>query len=158
MSPTRLLAALFLSLILAASAFAQSTNEFGRASAGELDFVTKHPNRLSGSFDLGFGSGKIFGTTLGGTLLKDRMWFFASVEKSDPVFAAARLNTTAKMSTNLDERQNLTVNGSKLSMPLPSSFLSLHYTGVVSSNMFFSVTASRSDVSTTGPQSILVWH
>lgn len=154
MSPTRLLATLFLPLILAAPAFAQSsaTNEFGRTSAGELDFVTKHPQRLSGSFDLGFGSGKIFGTTLGGTLVKDRMWFFASVEKSDPVFAAA------KMSTNLDERQNLTVNSSKLSMPLPSSFLSLHYTGIVSSNMFFTVTASRSSVSTAGPQSTLVWH
>lgn len=155
MSPKRAAALFFLSIVLAASGFAQSaatTSEFGRSSAGELDLITKHPQRLSGSFDLGFGSGRFLGAALGGTLVKDRVWFFASAERTDPGFALGKVNA------NLGERQNFTASSSKFSMPVPSSFLSMHYTGIVSNNMFFTVTASRSAVSSEGSQPILVLH
>jgi len=97
--------------------------------------------------------GKGFDATLGGTLVKDRVWFFASGERSEPLFASQYGD--AKMIAQLGDRQSLATSfaasrqaglttGTTLAAPIPSSFLSLHYTGIVSSNMF--VTASFSEL------------
>jgi hypothetical protein len=132
-------AAFFLSQMLAASIFAQS--EFGRVSGGDIDLITKHSQPLSGSLGFTAGFGKGLNATLGGTLVKDRVWFFATGERNEPLFRA----TDAKMNAQLGDRQNLATSfASQKSAPIPSSFLSLHYTGIVSSNMF--VTASFSEL------------
>ncbi len=182
----RAVAALFLSQIIAAAAFAQTAvptaavpaSEFGRVSGGEIEAITKHTDRLSGSFGIGLskslpfasGSGRRYNATLGGTILQDRLWFFGTAEQSDPIFSSRypalaqnaipetpSRSTNAKMTAQLGERQSLaasfasardlgftTVNPGIAS---PSSFLSLHYTGIVSDHMFFTGTVTRSSTS-----------
>ena len=138
-----------LSLLFATAVFAQ---EFGRTSGGDIDLITKHPQQLSGSLGFSAGSGRGFDGTLGGTLVKDRVWFFATAEKNQqPLFASQNINTqniNTKLTANLGDRQTLATSfaASQPSAPvaLPSSFLSLHYTGIVSSNMF--VTGSFSEL------------
>ncbi len=183
----RVLAALFLSQAIAAVAFAQSAvtpasapdaavaapDEFGRVSGGELNVITKHSDRFSGSFGIGMsrsqmpfatgtsGSLNRYNATLGGTIVPDRAWFFASAEKSNslfsPPFASAlpqsmradtrRIDTN--MSAQIGDRQSLAASFASGQYPgvttatLPTSFMSLHYTGVVSPNSFFSATFSR---------------
>lgn len=131
----RVLALLYLSLLFATTVFAQ---EFGRTSGGDIDLITKHSQPLSGSLGFTAGFGKGLDAALGGTLVKDRVWFFATAER----------NSNAKMTASLDDRKALATSfaASRQSTPvaLPSSFLSLHYTGIVSSNMF--VTASFSEL------------
>jgi len=61
-------------------AFAQSSEEFGRSSGGQLDLTFKAPSRFSGSFGLTTAR-STFGT-FGGTLMKDRAWFFATGERT----------------------------------------------------------------------------
>jgi hypothetical protein len=135
----RALFALFLSLFLATAVFAQ---EFGRTSGGDIDLITKHSQPLSGSLGFTAGAGRGFDATLGGTLVKDRVWFFATGEKSQQLFASQNsVVSGARMNANIGDRQTLATSfaASQQSTPvaLPSSFLSLHYTGIVSSNMFF---------------------
>jgi len=158
MEPKRAVAAFFLSQMLAAAVFAQSaatSSEFGRVSGGDIDLITKHSQQLSGSLAAmaSLWQGKGFDATLGGTLVKDRVWFFASAERSEPLFASQYGD--AKMIAQLGDRQSLATSfaasrqaglttGTTLAAPIPSSFLSLHYTGIVSSNMF--VTASFSEL------------
>ena len=69
--------------LLALPALAQSaSSEFGRTSDDPLRMITKSTGRLSGSLSLSSSSGARRGTgydaTLGGTVLPDRLWFFAS--------------------------------------------------------------------------------
>lgn len=111
-----------LSQLLAVAIFAQ---EYGRASGGDIDLITRHPQPFSGSLGLTAGAGKGFDLSLGGTLVKDRVWFFATGERNPR-------STGAKLNAQLGPRQNVTASYGAL----PSSFLSLHYTGIVSSNMF----------------------
>jgi len=191
MNLKRILSAFFLAPLLAATAFAQSaapatapadssspTSEFGRVSGGDIDMITKHSQPFSGSIgmttspsQLSLGSGgnsKGFDATLGGTLVKDRVWFFGSTERRDSLFASqvaapfaegatARVTsraTDSKLTAQLGDRQNLAASFAASRQPalttapaltgtLPSSFLSLHYTGIVSSNMFISASFSE---------------
>ena len=134
-----------LSLLFATAVFAQ---EFGRTSGGDIDLITKHPRQLSGSLGFSAGSATGFDGTLGGTLVKDRVWFFATAEKNQqPLFASPSQNSNAKLTANLGDRQTLATSfaASRQSTPvaLPSSFLSLHYTGIVSSNMFITGSFSQ---------------
>lgn len=122
--------ALFLSQLFAVAVFAQ---EFGRATGGNIDLITKHTQPFSGSLALSAGTGRGFDLGLGGTLVKDRVWFFATAERK-----------SARMFTQLGDNQSVTASA----VALPSSFLSLHYTGIVSNNMF--VTASFSEFRRTG--------
>jgi hypothetical protein len=172
MEPKRAVAAFFLAQMLAAAAFAQTaatSSEFGRVSGGDIDLITKHSQPLSGSLGITAGSGKGYDATLGGTLVKDRVWFFGSAQRSEPMFAsqfraplpagAMSRSTDAKMIGQLGDRQSLAasfaasrqpfVTGGTLTAPIPSSFLSLHYTGIVSSNMF--VSASFSEMRRSNP-------
>ena len=127
-----------LSQLFAAAIFAQ---EYGRASGGDIDLMTKHPRALSGSLGFTAGAGKGFDLSLGGTLVKDRVWFFATGERNQkPLFATAPQQFTgAKFNAQLGDRQNVVASYGTL----PSSFLSLHYTGIVSSNMFVSASFSE---------------
>ena len=133
--------ALFFSQLFAVAVFAQ---EYGRASGGDIDLITRHSQPLSGSLGFTAGAGKGFDLSLGGTLVKDRVWFFATGERNQrqPLFgpASQRQFTDAKLSAQLGDKQNLAASYGTL----PSSFLSLHYTGIVSSNMY--VTGSFSEL------------
>src|SRR4051794_5597944 len=70
---------------------AASAQEFDRASGGELRMVAKQPSTLSGSLGFRLGSGKGFEGSVGGTLIADRMWFFASAMRADERRFAASL-------------------------------------------------------------------
>ncbi len=167
MNPKRAVAAFFLTQLLAAAGFAQ---EYGRVSDGPIELMTKHARPFSGSISLttSLGSGDGYGGTVGGTLVPDRIWFFASAEKSQPLFAsqygvARTVSPTidAQMIGQIGNRQNLAASfaaarpsgvtiGSSLAMSAPSSFLSLHYTGIVSDHMF--VSGSFSELQRSSPR------
>ena len=158
MAIPRTLAALLLTLAFAAAAFAQesvATSEFGRSSGGELAIGVKQPSRLSGSIGIAFPllsteGGRRNGATLGGTLVKDRLWFFATAEKMDvPHFSNTALNAQLGDRQSFDAalragRDFVVPQSSTPAFAVPSSFLSLRYTGIVSSNSFFSASFSRS--------------
>lgn len=150
-------------MILSPAVLAQAaSNEFGHTSAGEIDLLTKRPSRLSGSLGLSlFGSGGHgYNGTLGGTIVKDRVWFFASAEKAQPQFSPSYATPAraidTKLNAQLGDRQALaatfaSTNAPATAAPLPSSFLSLHYTGVLTDSMFFTATFSRNTTSLPQP-------
>lgn len=141
-----------LALILSSlSASAQS--EFHRATGGEIDALTKSPRPLSGTLSLRAGDGRGYGATLGGSLVRDRVWFFASMEQSR-ISVASRYGfadadagiAAATMVAQLGDRQSLqaTARDSRDSvLAIPTSFLSLRYTGIISDSMFVNVSVSR---------------
>lgn len=167
-------AVFFFSMLFAGLAIAQSdgtSSEFGRGSGGEISLITKSAGRLSGSFGISsrsglpFGSGKSgYDATLGGTIVEDRIWFFASAQRSDSVFGTAVPQDSrskeavsraidAKLAMQLGSRQNLAATFASQrgvapafanAASTPSSFLSLRYTGIVSDQMFFTTSYSRS--------------
>lgn len=157
MDPKRAVAVLFLSLIVAAAASAQERAEYGRVSDGPIELMIKHARPFSGSLSLSTNKG--FGAALGGTLVADRVWFFASAEKvvSNAINAYAINGNAidANAMSQIGSRQNLAASfganrppselpaGSLFTAGVPSTFLSLHYTGIVTDNMF--VTASVSN-------------
>jgi len=77
------------------------------------------------------------------------VWFFGTVSQSVSRW------TDAKMTGQIGDRQNLeasfadsrqpelTTTGSMFTSPIPSSFLSLRYTGIVTDNMFFTASVSQ---------------
>lgn len=163
----RLLIAFAAFLVIAAPAFAQDV--FDRGTGGEITATTKAPAKTSGSLGLEVfaGGGSGYNATLGGTLLEDRIWFFGSLYRSErqhsfasaipemPAVASAQ-SIDAKLGAQLGSRQTLdavfssghyeAVAPAPAAEPfaIPSSFLTLRYTGVVSSNMFFTATLSQS--------------
>ncbi|SRR6266851_3422485 len=122
----RPLLALLLMLMCGVS-FAQS-DEFGRASAGLIELSAKSPSRISGSF--GFTTGRGYGATLGGTIVNDRLWFFGTGQRNQT--RVPQINTNR-------------------SVTIPSSFLSLHSTGIVSGNNFFTAKVSTQPISPNRP-------
>jgi hypothetical protein len=178
------LAFLLVLSLIAFTASAQQAAEYGRAAGGELTLTPKGAAPLSGSLELSLSSGNrafggsspAYGATAGGTLLQDRLWFFASAARqrtSPTMFAQTELPMTAPMnatSRSIGARVNgqlgasqsfsaffesarrpelSTVGTSSFASSVPSTFLSLHYTGIVSSNMFF--TGSMTSNSRTVP-------
>lgn len=190
MAPRRVVAALFLSQLLVGASFAQSAvppagtpdasvaspAEFGRAYGGDLDLLTKHGQSFSGSFgmstsrsSLPFASGTTKGldATLGGTVMRDRLWVFASAHQTQGLLGSPFATTLpqgttgvgtsrgidTKVTAQLGDRQSLAAfaatrgtdatSAAAIAVPNSSSFLSLHYTGIVSSNMFFTGSFSR---------------
>ena len=148
MAIPRTLAVLLLTLTFAAAAFAQedlATSEFGRSSGGELAIGVKQPTRLSGSIGIAFPLRRN-AATLGGTLVKDRLWFFASAEKASGLSTNmnAQLGDRQSFDAALRAGRDLVVpQASTPALTIPSSWLSLRYTGIVSSNSFFSASFSR---------------
>lgn len=158
MIPNRLIVALFLAQLIAVAALAQSagTSEFGRAGGDEVALLFKQPGTLSGSF--GFSTSKsdfaskAFAGSVGGALVADRLWFFAAGQRDEnrqfvstvPQLPATTATADGKLIAQFGSRQTLTAAVSAgrdvvgtTPVSLPSSFLSLHYTGVISSNSFF---------------------
>ena len=112
----------FALFFIAAVALAQSA-EYGQASAGTLDMTTKQARQFSGS--LSFTSGLGLGGSFGGTVVKDRVWFFGTAQQA---------HSTLRTSTP----------AANFNMSLPKDFLSLHTTNVLSPNSFVTIDASQS--------------
>jgi hypothetical protein len=140
-------------LLVAATASAQ---EYGRTSGGELQMFTKQPSKLAATLGFNFGSGKGFEGSVGGTLIEDRMWFFASAIRDEKRSVAAALPQTAevkavdaKLITQLGASQMISgsYSSSTVTSPLlltaPESFLNLRYTGIISPNAFFTASVSK---------------
>jgi hypothetical protein len=174
MASRRAVTVLILMQLIAFSVSAQQAGEFGRASGEELVMTAKGSAPISGSLSLSIGSDVFgrssspgYGVTAGGTLMQDRLWFFASAsqqEVSTSRFANLELPESATTSA-IGARVNGQVAGnqdfsaffesarrpelsttipSSFGTVTPSSFLSLRYTGVISSNAFFSTSFTRS--------------
>ena len=132
--------------------------EFGRTTGGELSVLVKRPSQLSGSFGFSFGSSQGMGHSnalngsIGGTLVPDRFWFFASVRRDErplttmyvpaPVVdgkANAQLGSASTLSASfLSNRTVLT--------DQRSDAKTFHFSSVVSPNSFFTVSASQRTV------------
>ena len=124
--------ALLLMLLTTSIAFAQTSAEFGRSS-GEIDLKFKTPSRFSGS--LGLTTGRSTFGTFGGTLVKDRVWFFAAGERTR---TTQRFDGNALASIGDHNSAAMTIHAPDPVRP----FLSLHYTGIVSSNSLFTAKVS----------------
>ena len=128
----RIVTALFFAQLVAVAALAQSagTAEFGRAGGDEIALPVKQPGGLSGSFGLNTSNvSRGFTATAGGALMADRLWFFAAANRDEfrqPVLGA----TDAKLIVLPNARQSVTASSA-------GSALSLHFTGIVSSNSVF---------------------
>jgi hypothetical protein len=134
-----------------------AAEEFGRVSGGEMKLVPKGNSSFSGSLGVSMSnqSGRGYEGTLGGTLVDDRVWFFAAGQHQerriftgfeDLGFPQQTVSNTfdTKLVANIGDRQNLAASFNMGTQPLiPSNFLSLRYTGVISSNMFVNVSVSR---------------
>ncbi|HYC92322.1 MAG TPA: hypothetical protein VEO54_24145 [Thermoanaerobaculia bacterium] len=157
MSRTRTILPLLLAQWLALGAVAQSA-EFGRASGGTIDAITKAPRRFSGSLTLthsnGAARGQGYEGTLGGELLDDRAWFFASAAIAPQMqFSTPNLaNLDARATAQPVDWTSATASFSRLRQPVPgttsSSFLSLRSTSVLSDRMTLGFSFSRSNVET----------
>ncbi|HVS30450.1 MAG TPA: hypothetical protein VMS98_03250 [Thermoanaerobaculia bacterium] len=163
MSSRHTIAALLFAPLIAGAAMAQDAgSEFNRVSGGQIEVLTKGTRQLSGS--LGIGTHGRYEATFGGTLLKDRLWFFGAAQHYEALqfssqlpemaMPAATTAFNAKLNAQLGDRHSLaasfgTGRSSMTTMPamvvepFPSSILSLHYTGIVSSNMFFTGSIMR---------------
>jgi hypothetical protein len=131
--------------------------------SGSLELSLSNGNDVFGR-----GTSTAYGLTAGATLLQDRLWFFgAASRQQSPIarFAGLALpeNATAEavgarangqLAGGHDfsaffanaRRPELAMTGrSPFTGITPSSFLSLRYTGIVSSNMFFNASISRSE-------------
>ena len=160
-------------LFVAGSAVAQ---EFGRAGGGELQMQAKQPGGFSGSFGFSIGKGdfgsKQIGGALGGALVADRLWFFATAQRDErrqfvselPQLPQPTAMADGKLLAQLSDRQLLAAaagtgreqTATAPVLTLPSSFLSMHYTGMLSSSSYF--TASVTTRRTTAEPAFTVFH
>jgi hypothetical protein len=160
MSRTRTLLALLAMQLLALSALAQSSDEFGRASGGSISAITKTPSAFSGSLSLthSIGRGQGYDGSVGGKLLDDRLWFFAAaavlpnIQFSTPGIASIDAKATAKPV----DWTTVTAAFSRLQQPvfatsvtpvdgsLSTSFLSLRSTSMLSDRTMLNISVSRS--------------
>lgn len=164
---TALLAVLLTSAALAQESIVER-DELWRASSGEIDMRGRQAGRLSGSLAIGASGGadRFYEATLGATVVPDRLWFFGSAQRSvstvapwlapqplqgsartidalDGKFAAAigdRNSLSASLSASRDDGIAATIP----TATVPATFLSMHYTGIVSSNAFFTASVTRS--------------
>lgn len=161
----------FAILFVAMIATVASAQEFGRVSGGEIELHSKGPKTFSGTLGFSMGDGaRGYEASLGGTILEDRLWFFAAGYQQN-----TRLNSSfsglqlpdravtgaidAKLMGQIGDKHNFSASFNAGKQPfattadplaitgvVPSSFLSLRYTGIVSSNMFFNASFSRHTV------------
>ena len=158
-----LISALIACFALGGIALAQTApagSEYDRASGGDIDAIAKQTDKLSGSLGMSMSRSAIpllsstnlrnYEASLGGTILKDRLWFFGTAQSNNTFnFNPAQMQM-GKMTLNLPA-QSITASafhGTTLNnaATLPSSFLTMHYTGVISPNAFFTATISQSRV------------
>ncbi|HJQ40520.1 MAG TPA: hypothetical protein VKB93_25520 [Thermoanaerobaculia bacterium] len=144
---TRALLVSLVLLLVALGAFAQSDNEFGRASSGAIDAITKGPSQFSGSLSLSTGGGH--GASFGGEAIKDRLWVFAAAAVLPQIHFSESNAVDAKATAQPVDWANVTASfrqmrsGSNDAL-LPSSFLSLRSTAMLSDRMMMSISYSRS--------------
>jgi hypothetical protein len=151
---TRILLAALVTLMLAFGAAAQSdsTSEFGRASGGSIDAITKAPRQLSGSLSLSRSSlGSGYQGSLGGEVLDDRLWFFAAASVLPAIqFATPEITAIdAKATAQPVDWAAVTASFTQLQRPVsistvPSSFLSLRSTTMLSDRSMLNVSVSVS--------------
>jgi hypothetical protein len=155
----RLGLALLVTQIFAAALMAQT--QYGTVSGGEVELLTKGPRKVSGSLGVTRSSQNLNGyeATLGGTLIQDRVWFFAAAslmpEMSLTSSVGAVNSIDARLDAQLGSRSTLGASFSKseatavspVMQSVPATFLSLRYTGVVSDNIFFNASFLRHSVS-----------
>ena len=143
-----------LSFFVAVAALAQDPAEFGRASAGTIEGMVKRSSGLSGSLSLSMsqGRGPGYSGTFGGTLVPDKAWFFASAMRTPSItqtfgFVPTTTLTPARAIdanaiAQVGDRQSLNASFGTMTT-LPKTFLSMHYTGIISPNAFFSASVSQ---------------
>lgn len=153
--------------LLALSALAQSTsNEFGRVDAGPIVMTTKSSqNQLSGTFSLSRSDargGTGYDGSLGGTIVPDRVWFFASAAVLPPLrlsttFAPAGISGTRAMDAKVDAQpvdwsnvsasfRNSQTATTMFGAPfgtVPSSWLSLHSTSMLNDHSMLELSFSQ---------------
>jgi hypothetical protein len=145
-----------LSFSVAVSLFAQDATAL-RGDGGELSVLVKRPSQLSGTFGFTFGGNRSNALTgsFGGTLVPDRVWFFASAQRDEHpltaiygVPAADRVTPVidGKVIAQLGSAQSLS--GSFFSNQAfltgqRSDFRTLHFTNMLSPSAFFSLSASQ---------------
>lgn len=154
MTRTRTLLAFAIIQFLAITALAQTAPaaEFGRASGGQIDTVVKTPRPFSGTLSLTRGTGLFGGQrydgSLGGELVRDRMWFFASAAVTPRVqmanVTAQPVDWSAVTASFRTAAPQITTTTTTPYGALPSSFLSLRSTNVLSDRMTLDVSISRS--------------
>jgi len=155
--------------LLAMTAVAQTsdtTSEFGRASGGAIDVITKAPHQFSGSLSFtnssGAYRGRSYDGSAGGALLNDRVWFFAAASVL-PNVRFGSFDTNASRTNAIDAKAtaqpidsttlmaafrragtpSFTVSDQPTNRSLPSSFLSLRSTTMLSDKMVFDVSVSQ---------------
>ncbi len=160
MTSRPLLVAAF-AFFIAAGAFAQATDDSLHGSGGQIELLGKNPDRWSGSLSISAarsqlpftaGMTRAYSGSLGGTLIPDHLWFFGSVDRVQPLFAQTSVASAPvirgfdmKTAAQIGDRQNLAAwfaaaPGVRID---PSTFMTLHYTGVVTPNSFFTATIQR---------------
>ena len=137
-----------------------SVDEFARANGGAVSMITKSPSHLSGTLSLGqsFGDfgGRRYEGSAGGTIVNDRVWFFAAAS----VLPEARFSPTtpraldAKVNAQPVAWSDVSASYSRAQVPVltqaqtnfgtvPSSWLSLHSTSVINDHMMMEMSFSR---------------
>src|SRR5438067_6784466 len=105
--------ALVLMPLITAAALAQSSAEFGRFSGGQIELAVKAPSHFSGSLGgtMALSNGLSgYGGTFGGTVIKDRMWFFATADHREmrlPSTVVSIPRLTSNLAANLGDRNSL---------------------------------------------------
>ena len=152
----RTLALVLFTQVLALGAVAQDAELHG--SSGTIRAIAKQPKQLSGSLGVTTGDRQGYEATLGGAVVQDRLFFFASAQHNEgwqfasPAFqpSAEAFAFDGKATALLGERTTATAAGAtgrNLTLGLPSSFLSLRFDSVISSNTFFSASFTQRKVS-----------
>jgi hypothetical protein len=147
MTSRRFVIALVLVQLVAFAVSAQQSAELGRASGGEIMLTSKRSSGWSGSVEASLMNGSPgYGSTAGGTLIQDRLWFFASASRQASALGArvngylgSRHDFAASFETARRPQLSTT-----FAAGIPASFLSLRYTGIISSSMFFNASMTRS--------------
>ena len=133
--------ALILSLLIAPVAFSQ-TLEYGRNAAdGTLDMTTKQARHFGGSLSLSTGRG--FGASVGGTAVKDRVWFFASADRSSEIFRTTAPMAKSDIHAVLGTTRPAATTAPQFNLTVPKDFLALHSTTMLSPSSYVSVDVSQ---------------
>ena len=145
-----------LTAFVAISGYAQESYEYDRVSGGELHLMTKGTKSTSGTLGLKRGDGtELWNATFGGTVLQDRVWFFGAVEKSEnrmfveqqQIQPVPSTNYLGKADIQLGDRHRVDAAAVRsTTLEIPSNFLALRYTGIVTNNMFFTASFSSTKV------------
>lgn len=150
----RLILPLLIQLVAVAT-FAQVSAEFGRGDGGTLEAITKTARHTSGS--LGLWNGRGYDGSLGGQLLADRLWFFASAsilprtrlsnDVSTPIAARATAQpvdwSSLTASFSHAPQTSFATTPQANGVSFPQSFLSLRSTTILSDRTTLDISISQ---------------